>query len=40
MKTLFDIIMEDYRREGFSLSDWIKYGVIGPILFILLTSIQ
>lgn len=37
MKGLIKIILEDYRKEGFTREEWIKYGLIGPaVLFVVL----
>ena len=32
-------IIEDYKREGFTLKEWVKYGVIIPIVYILIIAI-
>jgi len=24
-------LLEDYRREGFTLHEWLVYGVLGPV---------
>ena len=39
MKTFFEIMMADYRSEGFSRTEWVKYGVIAPLFYILITAI-
>ena len=28
MKAFFEIMMADYRSEGFSRAEWVKYGII------------
>lgn len=32
-------IIEDYKRENFTLKEWVKYGIIAPLLFILTIGI-
>jgi hypothetical protein len=39
MKQLIDIIIEDYRKEGFTRRDYIKYGILAPIAFVALCII-
>ena len=39
MKAFFEIMMADYRSEGFSRADWVKYGIIAPIIYVILTAI-
>jgi len=39
MKAFFEIMMADYRSEGFSRAEWVKYGIIAPIIYILILSI-
>ena len=39
MKAFFDIMMADYRSEGFSRAEWVKHGIIAPIVYVILTAI-
>ena len=39
MKAFFEIMMADYRSEGFSRADWVKYGIIAPIVLILICGL-
>ena len=39
MKAFFEIMMADYRSEVFSRADWVKYGIIAPIVYVLITAI-
>ena len=39
MKAFFDLMMADYRSEGFSRAEWVKYGIIAPLLYVLITAI-
>ena len=39
MKAFFEIMMADYRSEGFSRAEWVKYGIITPIVYVLITAI-
>ena len=39
MKAFFVIMMRDYQSEGFSRSEWVKYRIIAPIIYILILSI-
>jgi len=39
MKQFFNMILNDYRAEGFSRKDFIKYGIIYPLAFILILGI-
>lgn len=39
MKQFFKIMMDDYKAEGFSRSECIKYGIIAPVIYILITAI-
>lgn len=39
MKAFFEIMMADYRSECFSRADWVKYGIIAPIVYVLITAI-
>ena len=39
MKQLVNLIREDFRSEGFTSKDFIKYGIIYPLAFILLLGI-
>ena len=32
-------IIEDYKREQFTAKEWVKYGIIAPIVYILITAI-
>lgn len=34
MKELINIILEDYRKEGFTKREYITYGVILPVVYI------
>ena len=37
MKGLIKLLVEDYRMEGFTREEWIKYGLVGPLaLFVVL----
>lgn len=39
MKQLVNQIREDFRSEGFTRKNFIKYGIIYPLAFILLLGI-
>lgn len=39
MKELINLIREDFRKEGFTRKDFIKYGIIYPLAFLLLLGI-
>lgn len=39
MKAFFEIMMADYRSEGFSRADWVKYGIIAPTLLIIICGL-
>ena len=39
MKAFFEIMMADYRSEGFSRAEWVKYGIIAPIVSILICGL-
>lgn len=39
MKRFFEIMVNDYRREGFTRRDWLVYGLIGPALVVLIAII-
>jgi len=37
---LIRIIIEDYRKEGFTRRDYIKYGILAPIAFVVITILS
>ena len=39
MKAFFEIMKQDYKAEGFSLGEWVKYGVVAPLVLIILCGI-
>jgi len=39
MKAFFEIMKADYQSEGFSRAEWVKYGIIAPLLYVLITAI-
>jgi len=39
MKAFFEIMMADYRSEGFSRAEWVKYGIIAPLLLIIICGL-
>ena len=39
MKQLIQLIREDLRKEGFTRRDYIVYGIIYPLAFMLLLGI-
>ena len=39
MKAFFEIMMADYRSEGFSRAEWVKFGIIATLLYVLITAI-
>lgn len=39
MKAFFEIMKQDYKAEGFSLAEWVKFGIIAPLLYVLITAI-
>lgn len=39
MEELARKIIEDFRKEGFTRKDFIKYGIIYPLAFLLLLGI-
>jgi hypothetical protein len=36
---LLRIILDDYRKEGFTRREYVKYGIIAPVIFVILTAI-
>lgn len=41
MKGLIKMLLEDYRKEGFTREEWIKYGLVGPaVLMAMLTLVS
>ena len=32
-------IIEDFKRENFTAKEWVVYGIIVPIVYVLLTAI-
>ena len=39
MKAFFEIMKQDYKAEGFSLGEWVKYGIVAPLVLILLCGL-
>lgn len=39
MKNLINLICDDFQSEGFTRNDYIKYGIIYPLAFILILVI-
>jgi len=39
MKAFFEIMMRDYQSEGFSRAEWVKYGIIAPLLLIIICGL-
>jgi hypothetical protein len=39
MKAFFEIMKQDYKAEGFSLGEWVKYGIIAPIVYVLIIAL-
>ena len=39
MKAFFEIMKQDYKEEGFSLGEWVVYGVVAPLVLILLCGL-
>jgi hypothetical protein len=39
MKAFFEIMRADYRSEGFSRAEWVKFGFIAPIVLILICGL-
>ena len=39
MKAFFEIMKQDYKAEGFSLSELVVYGVVAPLVLIILCGI-
>ena len=39
MKEVFNVIMNDIRGENFTKRELIKYGIIGPLVLLLITII-
>jgi hypothetical protein len=39
MKAFFEIMMADYRSESFSRAEWVKYGIIAPIVYVLIIAL-
>lgn len=35
MKKFFEEMLKDYQEDGFSRRDWIVYGIIAPVVLIL-----
>ena len=31
MKAFFEIMKQDYKAEGFSLSEWVIFGIVAPV---------
>jgi hypothetical protein len=40
MKQLINIIREDYRKEGFTRKEYIRYGILAPIAYIIIVIIS
>ena len=36
MREFFEIMKRDYQSENFTLRDWVVYGIIGPLLLIII----
>ena len=32
-------IIEDYKRENFTTKEWVKYGIIAPLLLIIICGL-
>jgi hypothetical protein len=39
MKQFVNMILNDYRAEGFTRKEYIIYGIIAPVIFVILTAI-
>ena len=39
MKAFFEIMMADYKAEGFSRAEWVKFGIIAPIVYVLIIAL-
>ena len=39
MKAFFEIMKQDYKAEGFSLSEWVIFGIVAPLVFVLICGI-
>jgi len=40
MKYLINVIREDYRKEGFTRKEYIRYGILAPIAYIIIVIIS
>lgn len=40
MKQLIQLIREDYRKEGFTRREYVKYGIIAPIIYIIVVILS
>lgn len=40
MKQLINIIREDYRKEGFTRKEYIYYGILAPIAYVIIVTIS
>ena len=40
MKQLINIILADYRKEGFTRREYVKYGIIAPIIYIIVVILS
>ena len=39
MKAFFEIMMQDYKAEGFSLSEWVIFGIVAPLVLVLICGL-
>jgi hypothetical protein len=39
MKHIINIILEDFRKEGFTRKEYIRYGILAPITYIIIVII-
>ena len=40
MKQLINLIREDFRSEGFTRREYVKYGIIAPIIYIIVVILS
>lgn len=40
MKHLINIILEDYCKEGFTRKEYIRYGLLAPIAYVIIVTIS
>ena len=39
MKAFFEILIADYKAEGFSRAEWVIYGVVAPLVLVIICGV-